>query len=107
MNQTKPYHILLSNYHSCLVFSDQATEACIDLALLLGLPFAVVPCCVFPSEFPERKLLDGERVRTYNELVNYLCNKHNNIRMTKLPFIETDTAKNTVLYMLKEDLLKC
>ena len=35
---------------------DQATEACMDLAILLGIPFCVVPCCVFPSEFPDRKV---------------------------------------------------
>ena len=35
---------------------DQATEPCIDLAMVLGVPFCVVPCCVFPSEFPDRRL---------------------------------------------------
>jgi hypothetical protein len=33
---------------------DQATEACMDLAVLLQIPFCVVPCCVFPNEFPNR-----------------------------------------------------
>mmetsp|Transcript_24793 Transcript_24793/g.44567 ORF Transcript_24793/g.44567 Transcript_24793/m.44567 type:complete len:336 (-) Transcript_24793:357-1364(-) len=82
---------------------DQATEASIDLALLLGIPFIVVPCCVFPSEFPERNL-NGKRVRTHSEFVDYLCMKHHKIRKEKLPFVETDTAKNVVLYMLKEDI---
>ncbi|KAL9188325.1 hypothetical protein ACHAXT_006703 [Thalassiosira profunda] len=81
---------------------DQATEATIDLALLLKVPFAVVPCCVFPKEFPGRTL-NGQRVRAHNELVEYLCRKHDKIRTEKLPFVETDTAKNVVLYMLKED----
>ena len=27
-----------------------------DLAILLNIPFCVVPCCVFPSEFPQRKI---------------------------------------------------
>ena len=35
---------------------DQATEAIIDLALLLKVPFCIVPCCAFPSEFPNRFL---------------------------------------------------
>jgi hypothetical protein len=82
--------------------SDQATEAAIDLALLLRLPFVVVPCCVFPSEFPERNF-KGKRVRQYSDFVEYLCNKHHKIRREKLPFVETDTAKNVVLYMLKDD----
>jgi hypothetical protein len=35
---------------------DQATEACMDLAVLLNIPFCVVPCCVFPNEFPNRNI---------------------------------------------------
>jgi hypothetical protein len=35
---------------------DQATEPCIDLARVLGIPYCVVPCCVFPAEFPNRRL---------------------------------------------------
>lgn len=82
---------------------DQATEATIDLALLLGIPFVVVPCCVFPSEFPDRTL-SGKRVRTHSEFLDYLCMKHCKIRKEKLPFSETETAKNVVLYMTKEDM---
>lgn len=81
---------------------DQATEATIDLALLLGIPFAVVPCCVFPSEFPDRSF-NGKRVWRHSEFIDYLCMKHEKIRKGKLPFLETGTAKNVVLYMLKED----
>ncbi|KAL7554861.1 hypothetical protein ACHAWF_018410 [Thalassiosira exigua] len=81
---------------------DQATEATVDMALLLGIPFAVVPCCVFPSEFPDR-CFNGKRVRTHSELLDYLQTKHHKMRKERLPFIETDTAKNVVLYMLKED----
>ena len=51
---------------------DQATEACIDLALLLHVPYCVVPCCVFPSEFPHRKTPENTRVRCYDEFVEYL-----------------------------------
>jgi hypothetical protein len=36
---------------------DQATESCIDLAKILNIPFCIVPCCVFPSEFPNRRLV--------------------------------------------------
>ena len=81
---------------------DQATEATIDLALLLNIPFAVVPCCVFPSEFPNRTY-NGKRVRKHAEFVEYLCTKHDRIKREKLSFVETETAKNVVLYMLKED----
>lgn len=69
---------------------------------MLRIPFAVVPCCVFPSEFPDRTF-NGSRVRAHGEFIEYLCAKDNRIRRAKLPFVETNTAKNTVLYMLKED----
>ncbi len=110
---------------------DQATEAMVDLALLLRVPFAVVPCCVFPKEFPDRVLMDdrikikncvenidanglngdGEEklskscksVRTHAELVEYLKLKHPKIREESLQFVETVTAKRVVLYMLEED----
>lgn len=51
---------------------DQATEAAIDLAFLLGVPFAIVPCCVFPSQFPDRKLRCGRPVHRYADLLEYL-----------------------------------
>jgi hypothetical protein len=44
---------------------DQATEAMVDAALRLGKPFAVVPCCVFPSLFKARRRLNGDGVVRY------------------------------------------
>ena len=81
---------------------DQATEAAIDLALFLKIPWAVVPCCVFPKEFPNRQI-NGSRVKNHSQLIEYLCMKHEKIRRATLPFAETVTAKNVVLYMLSED----
>lgn len=83
---------------------DQATEAAIDLALFLKVPFSIVPCCVFPSEFPNRQL-DGTRVKSHSQLIDYLCMKHEKIRKGTLQFVDDErgTAKNVVLYMLKED----
>jgi hypothetical protein len=59
---------------------DQATEAIVDLALRLCVPFAVVPCCVYPSLFPHRRLLrrPGQRaiaVRSYATFCDYLLDK--------------------------------
>eukprot|EP01043_Picozoa_sp_COSAG02_P012027 COSAG02_NODE_455_length_21984_cov_4.049760_13_plen_604_part_00 len=58
---------------------DQAAEAIIDLALASGAAFAVVPCCVYSDEFPQRKLKlsDGSStlVRTYDHLLDYLKTK--------------------------------
>lgn len=38
---------------------DQATDPALDYALEAALPFAIVPCCVFPRLFPHRRLLRG------------------------------------------------
>mmetsp|Transcript_20549 Transcript_20549/g.29810 ORF Transcript_20549/g.29810 Transcript_20549/m.29810 type:complete len:485 (-) Transcript_20549:33-1487(-) len=112
---------------------DQATEACIDLALLLRIPFAIVPCCVFPSEFPnrfydcdeeedekkgddddvssfsssgkeEKTVKRRKKVKSYNDFIIYLKRKHEKIKMDYLDFFhETDTARRIVLYLLPED----
>ena len=37
------------------------TEPAIDFAIRRRLAFAVVPCCVFPSLFPERRVGEEER----------------------------------------------
>ncbi|CAE7034728.1 unnamed protein product [Symbiodinium sp. CCMP2456] len=41
---------------------DEATDAVVELALLARCPFAVVPCCVFPTLFSDRRLIDGSGV---------------------------------------------
>jgi hypothetical protein len=79
---------------------DQATDASIDLAEELGIPFCVVPCCVFPSEFPNRRLADGSRVRCYSQLLEYLKSKAERMQAAKLAFHFTETAKNIALYTL-------
>mmetsp|Transcript_4527 Transcript_4527/g.12620 ORF Transcript_4527/g.12620 Transcript_4527/m.12620 type:complete len:240 (+) Transcript_4527:660-1379(+) len=83
---------------------DQATEACIDLALILRVPFAVVPCCVFPSEFISRRTEDGERVRTYDELISYLHRKVPFARLEMLNFHRTVNARSIVLFTMAEDV---
>ena len=72
---------------------DQATEYCLDLAHLLQVPFCIVPCCVFPAEFPQRRRRPQQPepelddimpssssdllpVRTYTEFLDYLRQKH-------------------------------
>jgi hypothetical protein len=58
---------------------DEATEPIVDYALEAGLPFAVMPCCVFPRLFPERRLDNGGGklvpVQGYAQLVQYLMQK--------------------------------
>ncbi|KAK3237550.1 hypothetical protein CYMTET_52384 [Cymbomonas tetramitiformis] len=59
---------------------DQATEPIVDAALDLNKPFAIVPCCVFPSLFPERRLQDGSPVSTFPEFIQYLEEKDKSIQ---------------------------
>ncbi|KAJ3292551.1 hypothetical protein HDU79_001350 [Rhizoclosmatium sp. JEL0117] len=53
---------------------DQATEAIVDVAFRFGVPWAVVPCCVFPGLHPER-IIDGELVTSTEGLVEWLKKK--------------------------------
>lgn len=73
---------------------DQPTEDIVDSALRLGKPFAVVPCCVYPRLFPQRRTETGQGVVTYKGFVKYLRAKDVNIRCAWLPF----PGRNRVLY---------
>eukprot|EP00742_Colponemidia_sp_Colp-10_P010887 GILJ01012017.1.p1 GENE.GILJ01012017.1~~GILJ01012017.1.p1 ORF type:complete len:318 (-),score=21.14 GILJ01012017.1:74-1027(-) len=75
--------------------SDQATELIVDTALKLSKPFAIVPCCVFSHEFPDRRTPEGQLVRNYDQFVAYLKSKHPLIKNDFLDF----RGKNQVLYM--------
>ena len=52
-------------------------------ALALRIPFAVAPCCVFPSLFLHRRL-KGRTVSSYPDFVAYLRLKHPSIRVAQL-----------------------
>ena len=56
---------------------DQATEAIVDLSQRLGVPFALLPCCVMPSLFPLRRQNkgQGEPIRSYSAFCQYLLDK--------------------------------
>lgn len=104
---------LIAGFHP-----DQATEACVDLAELLGVPVCIVPCCVFPSEFPDRRVTveqrsaegaystEEVRVRDYQTFLPYLKQKQPKLREATLSFHQTDTSRNIVLYSLPEDASK-
>jgi len=67
---------LLRGFSICVgMHPDQATEPLVDLALALNRPFACVPCCVFAKSFPMRQLKDGSPVVTYEQFIQYLCEK--------------------------------
>jgi len=81
---------------SCVVglHPDQATGAALDLALALAVPCAVVPCCVYASEFPGRRLPSGAPVRSHEDLVAWLLAKDPRLREATLPF----EGRNRVVY---------
>lgn len=58
---------------------DQATEPILDLSVQQQLPFAVMPCCVFPRLFAHRRLQQANGVSvpvvTYEQLVGYLVQR--------------------------------
>ncbi|POM59510.1 hypothetical protein PHPALM_31751 [Phytophthora palmivora] len=73
---------------------DEATDSIFDVAIKFNKPFAVVPCCVFGQKFPDRRLADGNKVLSYENLVEYLTAKHPGIEKAFLPF----DGKNLVLF---------
>ena len=78
---------------------DQATDYAIELAEALGVPYAVVPCCVFPSEFPDRRLADGSKVKYYADLTKYLQEQHPESKIERLDFhFSGGTAKDLVFF---------
>ncbi len=50
---------------------DEATDAALLWARSHGVPFAIVPCCVFSERFPHRRWQE-KLVTTYEQLVAYL-----------------------------------
>jgi hypothetical protein len=54
---------------------DEATEPIVECALRSRRPFAVVPCCAFPTLHPERRLLSGGPVETTADFVQYLMER--------------------------------
>ena len=70
--------------------SDEATEAIVATAVRHRKPFAVVPCCVFPSS--------GERL-AYDQWLDYLQRIHPAIQRTFLAF----QGKNCVLWCFDYD----
>ena len=80
----------------CGMHPDQAAGPIVEMGVALGKSFAVVPCCVYSSEFPKRKLKSGKPVTSYNDLLDYLQEQDpERIKREKLPYLE---GKNIVLY---------
>ena len=80
---------------------DQATEAIIDLSERLDVPFALLPCCVMPSLFPQRKQKrHGDPVRSYSSFCQYLLDKApegSEYQVDHLPFV----GRNKIIFSTK------
>lgn len=100
LNSKEALDLLLSCRLVIGFHPDQATDYCIELADELGIPFTLVPCCVFPAQFPHRRLKDGTKVRDYQGLLCYLRSKAPKAFSIDLHFQETITARNIALYTL-------
>ena len=59
---------------------DEATEDIVLAALKENVPFAVVPCCVFPTLFSNRIGKDGSHVRSLDQFLDYLQDKDDRIK---------------------------
>ena len=64
---------------------DQATGAIVDCGLVMGKPWAVVPCCVFPSRYPNRLDASGRVARTTEALVEHIAGRASGTRRERLP----------------------
>jgi Methyltransferase domain len=71
--------------------ADGATEAIVDAALKYQKPFVVVPCCVFPTLFIHRQVMDPatntmRQVRSHDQFCMYLLAKDPRFQFEILPF---------------------
>lgn len=72
----------------------QATEHLVQFAMQTRKPFATVPCCVFPNDFPGRRL-NGAPVRKYDDFISYLVSlAPEHIQVEELMF----EGRNKVVY---------
>uniref|UniRef100_A0A6U3T390 C3H1-type domain-containing protein n=1 Tax=Ditylum brightwellii TaxID=49249 RepID=A0A6U3T390_9STRA len=78
---------------------DQAVGDIVAFANRLGLPWCVVPCCVYSKLFTKRRIKDGSIVRTHEQLVQWLCETNPNARVATLGF----EGKNKVIYTLPRE----
>jgi hypothetical protein len=79
----------------CGMHPDECTESIVNLALKHQKPFAVVPCCVFPSLFTKRQLNNGRRVQSYDEFLLYLREKDPRIQQATLDI----QGRNQIIYL--------
>lgn len=99
-NQTDDNNIATTiEKYSCYIglHADECTEDILDAALRYNKSVAIVPCCVFPSFFPMRRLRskNNKAVNTYDDFLCYLLEKDERLCRDTLDF----EGKNQVIYL--------
>ena len=74
---------------------DEATSPIVECSLRARKPFAVVPCCVYPSMFPHRRTPSNEPVRTYTQLCEHIVGLSPDVRTALLDI----PGRNLVCFM--------
>lgn len=86
---------LVRSFSICIdLHPDECTEDILDVARQYGKPVAIVPCCVLAGFLPIRTLRCGTAVWSYEQLMQYLLEKNDWLRVETLPF----EGKNRVIY---------
>lgn len=75
---------------------DQAAGEVVEFASALNIPWCIVPCCVYSETFSCRKLRNGTRVKSYDHLIEWLCERDDRAKVATLDI----EGKNKVVYTL-------
>ena len=88
---------ILNNCHLIIgLHPDQAVGEIVEYAIAKNIPWCVVPCCVYSQQFTKRRLKNGRLVKTYDELVEWLCERDPRARVATLDM----EGKNKAVYTL-------
>lgn len=85
---------------------DQGLDPIVEIGLALQIPWVVVPCCVFPRLFNQRRLTCGRAVRSYDDLCEYLLQRHPAVREVRLPFRGRNRAFSWLPKHSRENVVK-
>lgn len=96
-NNAETVHSSMAKSSTLLVglHPDECTEDILEVALKCDKSVAIVPCCVFPSLFPSRRLKNGQTVTLYADFLDYLLEKDSRLQRAELPI----DGKNQVIYL--------
>mmetsp|Transcript_23506 Transcript_23506/g.32972 ORF Transcript_23506/g.32972 Transcript_23506/m.32972 type:complete len:416 (-) Transcript_23506:77-1324(-) len=73
---------------------DQAAGDIAEFANDLGVPWCIVPCCVYSDMFPKRRLQDGSQVKSHSQLLQWFSEVYPESKVATLDI----EGKNQVVY---------